>query len=231
MKKMNKDAVANRVQKMLFLRAMVEHDIENYHVKLMKGNSKTGKDCYTVSLIPIADCQNCSACATECYDIRNCCLYPKVQESRAINSAIHHKDIDRYWREISDQVQKLKVKELRINVGGDLNFDDFLFVKHIAKENPECHFLFFTKNYDDLNKFLDSWSFPENVSYIWSRWKGLENNNYHRVPEAHVLYENGDTTAPEYGAYYCTGNCSKCHMKGQGCWALKNGEHVVFRNH
>lgn len=200
------------------------------HVKLQKGNSKTGPNCYTVSLMPILDCKRCE-CSHECYDNRNDCRYPAVVADRAKNSAIHKIDPERYWAEIDAQIKQLFVRELRINVGGDLTDEDFSYVAKLGRQNKNTMILFFTKNYEGINSFLDHHRFPKNVRPIMSAWKGVEMNNPHRLPESHVLYEDGNTTAPMYGAYYCGGNCSECAFKGEGCWNLKKGEHVIFKAH
>ena len=83
----------------------------------------------------------------------------------------------------------------------------------------------------NLNLFLDEDEFPDNVKPIMSAWEGMECDNRHNLPMSHVLYEDGRTTAPEYGAVYCGGNCSECAFKGEGCWNLKRGEHVIFMAH
>lgn len=204
---------------------------DRLHVKLQRGNRKTGSNCWTVSLLPVLDCGNCSKCKHNCYDLKADMIYPAVINDRARNSAIHKKYPDRYWREINDQVKANFVTELRINVGGDLDYYDFKYVRVLALENPKTQILFFTKNYDDLNRFLDEVSFPENVHPIMSAWEGVKMDNRHNLPCSHVLYEDGRTTAPEYGAVYCGGNCSECAFKGEGCWNLKKGEHVIFRVH
>lgn len=231
------EAVAKRVRKMLEIREEILKDVANYHVLLQKGNDKTGKACWTVSLIPIADCPNCSGCKNNCYDIRNDCIYPDVLFSRARNSAIHKADIERFWTEIKNEVARNDVKELRINVGGDLRYEDFVL---IARELAgECEVLFFTKTYDDLNKFIKeniakfptNYGFPPNIHPIMSRWIGMECPNPYGVPESHVLWPDGATTAPEYGAYFCKGNCSACFMGHEGCPSLKQGESVVFEAH
>ena len=206
-------------------------NIDNEHVKLMQGNRKTGVNCWTVSLAPIIDCANCDGCMDGCYDIRNDLIYPQVIADRAKNSAIHMMAPDRYWREIDQQIKENFVTELRINVGGDLTYLDFKMVKILGENNPRTMILFFTKNYEGINKFLDNDSFPENVHPIMSAWEGMEMNNPHNLPCSHVLYEDGRTTAPEYGAIYCGGNCSECAFKGDGCWNLKRGEHVIFTAH
>lgn len=227
----SKEAIEKRINKILAEREIRMANIEEQHVKLMRGNRKTGANCWTVSLAPIIDCVNCSGCSGQCYDIRNDVIYPQVVTDRAKNSAIHKADPKRYWKEIDEQVKENFVTELRINVGGDLSDDDFGYVAELGKRNPRTMILFFTKNYKGINKYLDNNAFPENVAAIMSAWDGMEMDNPHNLPCSHVLYEDGRTTAPKYGAVYCGGNCSECAFKGEGCWNLKNGEHVIFRAH
>ena len=91
--------------------------------------------------------------------------------------------------------------------------------------------LFFTKNYKGINKYLTNNEFPENVKTLMSAWKGMDMENPNNLPCSHVLWEDGTTTAPQYGGYLCTGNCSECAFWSKGCWSLKQGEHVVFQAH
>lgn len=225
------EAIENRIKKLIEKRNEMINNIDNVHVKLQKGNRKTGSNCYTVSLAPIIDCSNCSGCKGQCYDIRNDVIYPQVIADRAKNSAIHKMQPNRYWHEIDQQIKANFVTELRLNVGGDLTDNDFEYVATLGKENPRTMILFFTKNYKGINKFLENNSFPENVKPIMSAWEGMEMDNPHNLPCSHVLYEDGRTTAPEYGAVYCGGNCSECAFNGDGCWNLKHGEHVIFKAH
>ncbi len=223
----------SRIRKIMRVRKRYEEmDVNKLHVKLQKGNSKTGHACWTVSLLPVIDCtHNCSACRLNCYDLKADLIYTQCINDRCKNSVIHEKDPARYWYEVNLQVKANYVTELRINVGGDLTEDDFTWIKILGEDNPKVHILFFTKNYEGINSFLNSNSFPENIHPILSAWEGLELSNPHRLPCSHVLYEDGRTTAPEYGAYYCGGNCTKCAFNGEGCWTLKRGEHVIFRAH
>lgn len=230
-KNMSDEAIMNRVNDMVAQRKEFMSHIDDVHVKLQQGNSKTGKSVWTVSLIPIADCKNCSGCRKQCYDIINVCFQPKVKTDRARNSAIHMADIERFWNEISYGVRYNYVPVLRLNVGGDFSEKDFPYIKKVAEENPKCDFLFFTKAYDDLNRFLDENEFPSNVQAIMSPWKDMEMDNRHNLPCAHVLYEDGTTTAPDYGSYFCKGNCSECHYCKEGCFNLKKGESVIFTAH
>lgn len=211
-------------------REVAKMNVNKLHVKLQKGNSKTGVNCFTVSLLPVIDCVNCKECRMDCYDVKADMVYKQAKADRSRNSVIHEKDPQRFWSEIDMQVKANFVQYLRINVGGDLNNDDFQFVATLGENNPKCHFLFFTKNYKGINKFLKKNSFPSNVHPIMSNWKGLEMENPNKLPESHVLYEDGTTTAPEW-AFFCKGNCTECAFNGEGCWTLKNDEHVVFHHH
>ena len=194
----------------------MEEKVDELHVKLQKGNSKTGENCWTVSLMPIIDCLNCIGCKFQCYDLRNDLRFPKVIYDRARNSVIHKYDIQRYWSEINNQIKANHVKELRINVGGDLTEWDFKYVAALGRQNQGTKILFFTKNYKGINKFLDNDSFPSNVKAIMSCWEGMKLDNPHNLPCSHVLHEDGRTTAPSF-SYYCTGNCSECASYEKGC--------------
>lgn len=225
------DVMKKRVTTLRSAQKEAIKNVKNIHVKVQRGNRKTGANCWTVSLLPVIDCGNCSKCKKNCYDLKADMIYPVVINDRARNSAIHKMEPDRFWREINDQVQENCIRELRINVGGDLSYNDFAYIRVLGLENPNTDILFFTKNYNDINRYLDEVSFPENVHPIMSAWIGMKMENPHNLPCSHVLYEDGRTTAPEYGAVYCGGNCSECAFKGEGCWNLKKGEHVIFRAH
>ena len=215
-KNMSIENIMGRVQKMVELRAEFEKDIDNVHIKLQQGNSKTGKNVYTVSLIPIADCgHNCKECKKECYDVINVCFQPKVQVDRARNSGIKYNC----------------VQALRLCVGGDVCKEDIPLINKVAKENPKCDILFFTKSYEEVNEFLNNNEFAPNVHCIMSAWKDTPMDNPHNLPISHVLYADGFTTAPEYGSYYCQGNCAHCHYNEEGCFTLKKGESVIFPAH
>ena len=54
--------------------------------------------------------------------------------------------------------------------------------------------------------------------------------NPHNLPEAHVLFKDGYTTAKD-GAKYCSMNCYDCAIEGRNCWSLKKHEQILFREH
>jgi len=225
------ETVIKRTAELRKLRNKMMKNVDNLHVVLQKGNVKTGSQCWTSSFAPVIDCKYCKECRWECYDLRNDVYLPAVANDRCRNSAIHKADPERYWRELDVQVKANFITQLRLNVGGDMTDDDFAYIKKLGEDNPKVMILFFTKNYNGINKFLDTDSFPDNVHPIMSAWKGVKMVNPHNLPCSHVLYEDGSTTAPEYGAVYCGGNCTKCAYKGEGCWNLKRGEHVIFKVH
>ena len=220
-----------RLKQITSARNKAMKDVDNLHVKLQKGNSKTGNNCYTVSLMPVLDCGNCQHCSHNCYDLKSDLMYMQTVADRAKNSAIHMVDPKRYWNEVDTQIKANYAQQVRINVGGDLSDDDFKYVAELGRKNQRTMFLFFTKNYKGINKFLEHHRFPKNVHPIMSCWQGLEMENPNHLPESHLLYKDGSTTAPEYGAYFCTGNCSECAFESKGCWVLKKNQHVVFQAH
>lgn len=226
-----KEGFQKRFNTIAEARKTADEKVNDLHVRIQQGNKKTGVNCWTISLLPVIDCANCSKCKYNCYDLKNDLIYPPVITDRARNSAIHNADPDRFWSEVDTQIKANFITELRINVGGDLRDSDFSYVSKLGKANPKTQILFFTKNYKGINNFLNHHKFPKNVHPIMSAWCGMKMENPHNLPCSHVLYADGKTTAPQYGAYYCGGNCSECAFKGEGCWNLKKGEHVIFRAH
>ena len=229
--KIGEEAYKKRLKKLADARKEAIKNVDKLHVKLQKGNRKTGTQVWTVSLLPIIDCQNCSKCSRECYDFKADMIYKQTINDRARNSAIHLKDRNRFWYEIDMQIKANFVTHLRLNVGGDYDLEDFKHVWMLAINNTKTEFLFFTKNYKDINEFYKKYKFPNNVHVIISDWEGMKDIVKKNLPRAHVLYEDGRTTAPEYGAYFCKGNCTECAFNGEGCWTLKENEHVIFRAH
>lgn len=234
------EAINKRVNIMLSMREIVFARIEDegyetvlQELRLMPGNEKTGINCWTNSLAPIIDCVNCFGCKNKCYDIRNDCFRQDVMKIRALNSALHEVSPQRYWEKVGELIHdpQYLATELRINIGGDLRYMDFHYINDlVADVNPGCDILFFTKNYEEIDEFLDEYKFRSNVKAIRSIWEGMDDNgNRHNMPCSHVVWQHG-TTAPK-GYKICGGNCSLCHFYKTGCWYLKKGEHVGFDAH
>lgn len=120
----------------------------------------------------------------------------------------------------------------RFHVSGDIPDKDYLtHMISIAERNSHCEILCFTKRYELVNEHLDSGGkVPQNLHFIFSKWRGTEMPNPHNLPEAHVRYRDGTTTASN-NAKECGGNCAECAITDEGCWTLKSGEQVVFNEH
>ena len=232
----SEESVKNVVSKMIAERKKKAKDVENLHVSVSYGNSKTGVLVPSVSLIPVADCcSNCKCCKAGCYDVRHDCIYPTVQKSRANNSALLHGDPDRYFCEISKICHALRF--FRWHVGGDIiNSDYFRGMLSVARANKNCEFLVFTKNYDVVNSYVDNGgAIPENMHIIFSDWRGAEIDNKYNFPLSSPRWTTADGV--EYGPNVtgikkeCGGNCSACAVECGGCWSLQPGETIIFDAH
>lgn len=236
-KPMRDEVWKGRVKKMKAVRDEFMKMTVNELLKLLKllpGNRKTGGSYYTISLIPILDCVKdaCKTCGKWCYDIQSVCITKEVIRLRAINSALHKKAPDVYWMRITELCKLQFVEHLRINVGGDVTFDDIGWIVRLANQCKKTIVHVFTKNYDAVNTYLriEKKPFPKNLKVIFSRWPGMECDNPYGIPECHVDFGDGKCEAPE-GSEVCGGNCTACAFSHTGCHGLKKGEAVVIKYH
>lgn len=215
---------------MINARDMFAANLDDQRVYISAGNIKTGFAVPSVSLIPVADCGNCSVCSRLCYDLRNDCIYNGVTETRAKNSAIARKDRARYFREISQACRAFRF--FRWHIGGDiLDAEYFAGMIATAQENPGCTFLAFTKQYEIVNNFVrQGREVPANLQIIFSDWPGAKMNNPFNFPTSSPVFADGSTAAPAH-AIECPGDCSNCAVMGSGCWTLKRGQGVKFNAH
>lgn len=229
-KGLSTETVKKRLNSMRDFSNAYLNNVENLHISISTGNSKTGVLVPSISLRPLLDCGNCKACSKLCYDFRNDAVYPSVQKSRAKNWAIWTADPERYFREISAACKFFV--SFRWHIGGDIvNERYFAGMIQVANENKNVKFLVFTKRFDIVNSYVAGGGrIPENLQIIFSYWRGLKVNNPYNFPSSHPLFADGFTTAGD-GAKLCTGNCSECYKCGVNCWALKPGEQVIFNVH
>lgn len=120
----------------------------------------------------------------------------------------------------------------RFHVSGDIPDEDYLKkMVSVAAANPHCEILCFTKKYRIVNDLISTGqTIPNNLHMVFSVWRNLSCDNPYNLPEAHVRYRDGTTTANN-NAVQCGGNCTDCAMTDGGCWTLKKGEQVVFNEH
>ena len=170
-------------------------------ISISKGNSKLGA-ISSVSLPPVKTCRVCD-CFLKCYAKKYLRIRPNVKRAYENNLNILETDPETYWREVEASIMMSRF--FRFHVSGDIpDFDYLGHMVEIAKRNPHCEILCFTKKYELVNEFMDlCGEFPLNLHMILSGWVNLP----------------------------CSGNCTLCATTDGGCWALKNGEQVVFDEH
>ena len=197
-------------------------------VSISRGNIKMG-DIQSVSLPAIVTCRSCE-CHRKCYARKIERLRPNVASAYQRNLEVLQSDPDTYWREVEAAIMLSRF--FRFHVSGDIPDTTYLTrMVNVANRNPHCQVLCFTKKYELVNEFLQSgYLFPENLHMIFSAWVGLEMNNPFNLPEAHVRYRDGSTTAG-VEAKECPGNCAECGTTDSGCWVLQPGEQVIFNEH
>lgn len=197
-------------------------------VKISKGNSKLGA-IPSVSLPSIKTCRQC-ACREKCYAQKLERLRPAVRNAYQHNLEVLCKESETYWREVEASVMMSRF--FRFHVSGDIPTQEYLAnMVAVAGRNSHCEILCFTKRYEMVNEFIEkNGELPSNLHMIFSGWIGLDMVNPFSLPEAHVRYRDGSTTASD-DAVECGGNCTECALTEGGCWSLQKGQQVVFNEH
>ena len=196
-------------------------------VSISKGNSKMGA-IPSVSLPPVITCaQNCT-CANKCYAAKLCRIYPSVWKAYMNNFQIMEENMHEDFRQVTQAAATTRY--FRWHVSGDIpNMEYFMRMALTALALPNTEFLTFTKRYDIVNEYLKNGvEIPNNLHIIFSAWPGMEMNNPHNLPVAHVIFKGQE---PADAWKVCGGNCTECACRGVGCWELKNGETIAFYEH
>lgn len=198
-------------------------------LSVSNGNMKMGA-IPSISLPSIKSCRSDAPCASKCYACRMEKRYKNVKNA-------YQNNLDMFL-DAPLEFEKQAVgaaypsRYFRWHVSGDiLNQSYFEMMIEVARVCKLTQFLAFTKKYELVNTYLSGGSMiPDNLKIVFSVWKGLDCNNPYHLPEAHVLYKDGTTTAPD-NAKVCGGNCYNCICQGIGCWEMKHGESIMFKEH
>lgn len=204
--------------------------MDELHVSISRGNSKMGA-IPSLSLPPFVTCSPaaCKLCGKKCYARRITARRKTVREAYERNLYILKNEPEKFWREVNSAMTV--TTHFRFGVSGDIESYDYLeHMVELTRKNKHCEVLCFTKQFDIVNKYLKHHRLPKNMHLIFSAWKGLEMNNPHNLPEAHVFYRDGTTTAKD-GAKYCSMNCYDCAVAKRNCWSLQKGEQIIFKEH
>lgn len=199
------------------------------NIKVSNGNTKMGA-IPSISLPAGITCRSDCECQKKCYAKKLERLRKTVRDAYQHNYDLLNQDSNTYWREVEASIMMSRF--FRFHVSGDI--PDCVYFAHmieVAERNKHCEILCFTKKFSIVNHYLDmGGAIPSNLHIIFSGWKGLKMDNPYLLPEAHVRYRDGYTTARD-NAKECSGNCTECAITDGGCWTLKNGEQVVFNEH
>lgn len=197
---------------------------------ISKGNRKIGR-VMNVSLAPVLTCANCSECKMLCYDIKAVLQYRNVVDARARNTALLLEDRNEYFRRIDDAISRRRLhKFFRWHVAGDIIDADYLDnMCTIARNHPDFVFWTYTKNYAVVNEYCrrrgGRVAIPENLSIMFSEWRGMPMVNPYGFPEFSVVFKD-DEHKP--AGHYCPGNCDVCKATHRGCIA---GETTYCHEH
>ena len=203
------------------------------NIKISLGNSKLG-NIPSVSLPAGVTCRADCECKEKCYAKRLERIRKSVREAYRHNYQVLKCAPNTYWREVEASIMMSRF--FRFHVSGDIPDKNYLIhMIEIAERNRHCEILCFTKKFGIVNEVVaellsNKRMLPPNLHLILSGWKDLKMENPFLLPEAHVKFRDGTTTARE-NALECGENCTECALTEGGCWTLGTGEQVVFDEH
>ena len=180
----------------------------------------------------LVTCRKNAPCAKGCYARNGNYKYPSVMKSHAENFAAYVESPTNYFDTVDKYIKKHKTEYFRWHGAGDIVDETYLkgMVK-VAKNNPDTHFLAYTKQFEIVNKYLDKgYRFPKNLKVLFSNWdKNFNISNPYGRPMTFVKFKNAELTPelPVKGATVCPGSCENCKK----CWELRKGQSVIFNQH
>lgn len=196
-------------------------------------NSKLGSYVPTVNMPPIISCRENCPCSKTCYALKGNFRFNNVQQSMRDNLELYKKDSKLFFNDINEFLQNgLTIyKYFRWHSSGDIvDYNYFLGMVEIAKNNPLTRFLAFTKKFEIVNEYIKkNGNLPNNLKVVFSAWDKLfKVENPYNLPVAYINLRDKEKNAkiPEL-AFPCQGNCEKC----LACWNLRDGQSVVFNQH
>lgn len=217
--------------------------VSEMHVYISTSNSKTG-DIPSFSTLSGTTCAGCTGamapggCGWFCYDKAAVINMGRknILSSRARNTVLMMNDPERAFSEISKECYKYRF--FRWHVGGEIiNAMYAAGIGTVARENPNCQFLVFTKNHSAVNKYVKSLSFlglgvPDNLHIIFSVWPGMPHDNPYGFPEASPLFADGSSGFLDLeNCFLCGNSCQECLLKDCGCFNAQPGQKILFNLH
>ena len=198
-------------------------------ISISRGNIKLGA-IPSVSLPACITCSPNAPCFKKCYALRMSRRRKSVADAYARNLDILTNDPGAYWLQV--KAAAITTRFFRYHVSGDIpNIDYFVQMVKTARELPGTMFLAFTKQYNLVNTYIDTFgsdAIPPNLKILFSNWGTWKCENPHGLPVCEIVLK-GSEPAPDWKI--CGGNCTECACRGIGCWELKNGETIAIYEH
>lgn len=191
------------------------------------GNAKMGVIA-SVSLPAGITCRKDAPCASKCYAMRMEMRRANIGTAYARNLALWATDPASFERQATAAAYMQRF--FRWHVSGDIPSAAYLdMMVRVANTCQRTEFLAFTKRFELVNAWIDQHgALPKNLHLLFSAWPGLKLDNPHSLPVAAMVPKGTD---PADNWQVCGGNCTDCCCRGCGCWALKPGETICFREH
>ena len=204
-------------------------------ITISQDNSKLGV-IPSVSLPAGVTCRKNAPCFGKgCYACKGNFNYATIKEAYTENYAIYQQNARAYFDTIVDFLSGGIViyKYFRWHSAGDIPCADYLRgMVNVARRCPVTKFLAFTKQFEIVNEYLSQGGeIPSNLRIVFSAWdKSFVFDNPYNLPVAYIEFCKAraeDTPNIPKTAMPCGGNCSTC----LGCWSLRDGGAVKFKQH
>ena len=197
-------------------------------ISISKGNIKL-HDVTSFSLPPATTCRHDAPCKAKCYAAKICKLRPAVRNAYERNFKLLQENPESVFQQLKAHIYTIRF--FRFHVSGDFYSYDYLCkVMDLVKDCNWCKFIAFTKQYELVNRYIEeNGPIPDNFNLIFSAWgKNWKFPNPYKLPVAQVVFKGEE---PKNDWLMCGGNCQQCGCRGVGCWQLKQGETIYFREH
>lgn len=214
------------------------NNIINNNVKVdFKESAQNEKLINIVSIdyIPEYTCNRNYPCWKHCYARKGAFNYSSVIKRKILNTLDYFENSRKHFGKIDAIVKynlALGIKHVRFFGSGDI--PDAKYIDYVIKlcvENPQVKFLIYTKKYKIVNKKLNEYAKPQNLTIIFSSWVGIVFDNPHNLPVAYLEFEKIPEGIKQFKCD-CQKNKNQNHcVSCLRCWRLKSNESVIFKLH
>ena len=205
----------------------------NNEITIATGNRKLGSQVCGLSMPYVITCREDAPCKTTgCYCSKGVQRFSNIYGTYCKNLRLYHELGDEFFDKITAYLKFSGYKFMRFLDSGDIvDYNFFLGLVKVCKDNPKVKFLIYTKKYDIVNSYLQANNeIPKNLKVYFSAWdKDWMIDNPFNLQIAYIDFDD-KTKNPEIptDAFCCqdgTGCCSTCYK----CWHTTKD--VVFRQH